>query len=105
MAFLSAQGPHSSVYLDSLSGGCEDRNFALHIAAHPQNEDLEGSETEVTVSGLPGGNTWIVMRPDGPSRDVRFDGDRAFARLTVDNQVRVIVKRLWSLVPIPTARR
>jgi hypothetical protein len=33
---------------------------ALHLAAHPQNDAMRGTTTEVTVTGLPSDRAWSV---------------------------------------------
>jgi hypothetical protein len=55
---------------------------ALHLAAHPQNDAVHDTTTEVTVTGLPSDGTWRV---GGESVDV-VDGSAAVP-LVADDQL------------------
>ncbi len=53
---------------------------ALHLAAHPQNDDVRGAATEVTVSNLPEDGTWRLE-----DRDVDVKGGSTVIPLVADN--------------------
>jgi len=55
---------------------------ALHLGAHPQNDAVRGTTTEVTVTGLPTDGPWSV---GGQSVDV-IDGSTVVT-LVADNQI------------------
>ena len=56
---------------------------ALHLAAHPQNDAVRDTTTEVTVTGLPSDGTWTV---GGRSVDV-IDGSTVVALVADDTLV------------------
>jgi hypothetical protein len=56
---------------------------ALHLAAHPQNDAVRGTTTEVTVTGLPSDGVWAV---GGQSVDV-IDGTTVVALIADDKLV------------------
>lgn len=55
---------------------------ALHLAAHPQNDDVRGSTTEVTISGLPADGLWRIG-----ARDLEVLDGRTVVALVADNTV------------------
>ena len=56
---------------------------ALHLAAHPQNDAVRDTTTEVTVTGLPSDGAWRV---GGQSVDV-IDGSTVVALVADDKLV------------------
>ena len=56
---------------------------ALHLAAHPQNDAVRGTTTEVTVTGLPSDGTWSIS---GQSVDV-IDGSTVVTLVADDKLV------------------
>lgn len=66
---------------------------ALRLAAHPQNRTVEGTDTEVLVSGLPTGSAWVIAGPDRDSRELQFDANGSVkVRIQVDNRTHVIAR-------------
>ena len=56
---------------------------ALHLAAHPQNDAVRGTTTEVTVTGLPSDGSWSI---GGRSVDV-IDGSTVVTLVADDKLV------------------
>ncbi|MEC8970766.1 MAG: hypothetical protein VX808_06435, partial [Actinomycetota bacterium] len=56
----------------------------LHIAAHAQNSSVANTRTSINVEGLPAGDGWSLVTPDGGATPVEVSAGAGTLDLVVD---------------------
>ena len=56
----------------------------LHLAAHAQNLSVANTRTSIHVEGLPAGDGWSLVRPDGAATSVEVSAGAGTLDLMVD---------------------
>ena len=65
---------------------------AMHIAAHAQNDQVQGTETTVKMINLPSSKGWSVVQNDGSKATLEQEGNVINVTLTADNKPVTIQK-------------
>lgn len=63
---------------------------ALHLAAHPQNADVLGIRTHVTIVNVGSASAWRMTRANGEQVALPVADERVIVELVVDDQAVVI---------------
>ena len=58
----------------------------LHLAAHPQNADVAGTRTSLTVSNLDPSTNWMLVDADGNNSNLQVGANGATIEVVVNNQ-------------------
>jgi hypothetical protein len=69
---------------------------ALHLAAHPQNDQARGTVTAARLTNIGSTQGWVLIQPDGKKVVLKGEADHVPFELNADNQ-RVVIRREVSL--------